>query len=339
MMSYIDNLAMTPSIFYSQSESFLPKFDFKSIHAIVPEWVRPMLFEIANFFNFSFPGNETMFNLIVLFSEIFAVGFAISYILTEILTSIILYFNEEKKNMPYHYTSEMESFLDIFFLLFPTFVVLYILLPTLGFLFNMELSADNAGYTTQLSVTGHQWYWSYEYTYYPKNPIIPSLKFLSETKIVEQYNSILASAVNGRLLSSDNPVLFPVKTPIITHVTSADVAHSWAIPQLGIKVDALPGKVASAILYADVCDTWYGQCSELCGPYHAFMPIELQSVTPRTFYIWLNCNNEEFKFYQKYLSVNDGILSEVQAKHKQMIATENRKILADKLEKFKKKEA
>lgn len=242
------------------------------------------MFFLANALYFSFPGSETMLNIIMLFLEIFIIGLAIFLILIEVLSALLIYFNEDVKMMPSHFTPEMESFLDIFFLIFPTLVIIYILVPTLGFLYASDFNIDTSNFTLTLSVVGHQWYWSYEYHIKGFNRIL--LMDFSESKDLYQWDSIMMDSWDRRLLTVDNPVLFPVLTPVLLQVTSDDVIHSWALPQLGIKVDALPGRIATVILHTYINARWVGQCSELCGAYHAFMPIVMESVTVRAFFVW-----------------------------------------------------
>jgi heme/copper-type cytochrome/quinol oxidase subunit 2 len=110
---------------------------------------------IGNLFQFGAPGNDTMFNLIILFSELMFIGFAITYLLFEVFEVIIDEFSSDYKRMPSNFTSEVESFLDIFFLLFPTAVIIYILIPTLGFIYSEDLTADSS-YAITITVVGHQ---------------------------------------------------------------------------------------------------------------------------------------------------------------------------------------
>jgi cytochrome c oxidase subunit 2 len=122
-----------------------------------------------------------------------------------------------------------------------------------------------------LKVIGHQWYWSYEYSdsSNPKN----ILNFDSYMKSEEDL-----TLGNFRLLEVDNRIVLPIKIHIRLLVTAADVLHSWAVPSLGIKVDACPGRLNQVFLFLKREGVFYGQCSEICGINHGFMPIVVQGV-------------------------------------------------------------
>jgi cytochrome c oxidase subunit 2 len=96
----------------------------------------------------------------------------------------------------------------------------------------------------------------------------------------------MVDSQTNRLLSVDNALVVPVDVPITLSITAFDVIHSFALPQLGIKVDAIPGRVAQALLVVNYTGTYYGQCSELCGVYHGFMPIVLEVVSLESFFDW-----------------------------------------------------
>jgi len=111
------------------------------------------------------------------------------------------------------------------------------------------------------------------------------------------FDSILdVDAVENVNLEVDRNVVIPTDIYISITVTSTDVIHSWAVPQLGIKIDAIPGRIANAVLYTFMDGVYYGQCSELCGVLHGFMPICVESVNIYLFFHWVFLNNEFFYF-------------------------------------------
>lgn len=137
-----------------------------------------------------------------------------------------------------------------------------------------------------LKVIGSQWYWSYEY------PLEDSKFFTakgSESLVFESYMIQEEDLVFGRLrlLETDEMVVLPVRTHIQVLITSSDVLHSWAVPSLGIKLDACPGRLNRVPLYISREGVYYGQCSEICGILHGFMPIAVQGVNVRSFSTWL----------------------------------------------------
>jgi cytochrome c oxidase subunit 2 len=137
-----------------------------------------------------------------------------------------------------------------------------------------------------LRVIGSQWYWSYEYPLEDSNFFISNG---SESLVFESYMIQEEDLVFGhlRLLETDELVVLPVRTHIRVLVTSSDVLHSWAVPSLGIKLDACPGRLNRVPLYISREGVYYGQCSEICGILHGFMPIAVQGVNVRGFSTWL----------------------------------------------------
>ena len=145
-----------------------------------------------------------------------------------------------------------------------------------------ELDVPKADLT--IKATGKQWYWSYAY---PDNG-----KF--------EFDSLLAcdearqKCQEPRLLTVDNEVVVPVNKVIRVETTGADVIHSWALPQMGVKMDAVPGRLNHTWFKATQTGTFYGECSELCGARHAFMPIEVKVVTDAEYAAWLAASKKKY---------------------------------------------
>jgi len=148
-----------------------------------------------------------------------------------------------------------------------------------------------------IRITGHQWYWTYEYTKYtfPNTEYLAnkqdSSSVLSDTEYSFTFDSYMKNTSDLklgqlRLLEVDNRVLLPTKTHIRLLVTADDVLHSWAVPSFGIKVDACPGRVSQASLYIKRSGHYYGQCSEICGFNHGFMPIVIRGVNKGMYILW-----------------------------------------------------
>ena len=131
-----------------------------------------------------------------------------------------------------------------------------------------------------IKIIGNQWYWAYEYSDYNIN---------DEDILFDSYMIPDDELEKGqfRLLEVDNPVVLPVNTHIRAIITAADVLHSWAVPSLGIKVDAVPGRLNQGSIFLKRLGTFYGQCSEICGVNHGFMPIAVKSVTLNRYIEWL----------------------------------------------------
>lgn len=172
--------------------------------------------------------------------------------------------------------------LEIVWTLIPSIVLIFIAIPSFALLYAMD---EVISPSITLKVIGHQWYWSYEYSDY-------YLSLFSASNTSLNYDSFMVpedELVPGelRLLEVDNSVVLPVKTHVRVIVTAADVLHSWAIPSLGVKMDAVPGRLNQASLFIKRCGTYYGQCSEICGVHHGFMPIVIDVVPLHQYILWV----------------------------------------------------
>jgi len=169
------------------------------------------------------------------------------------------------------------SLLEIVWTILPAVVLLIIAWPSFVLLYSLD---DYIDPTVTLKIVGHQWYWSYEYSDFAVEK--GSLNFDS---YMVASNDLTLGAF--RLLEVDNRVVLPVKTHIRLLITAADVLHSWAVPSFGIKVDACPGRLSQASLFIKREGTFYGQCSEICGVNHGFMPIVIRTVPVNIYTNWL----------------------------------------------------
>jgi len=186
------------------------------------------------------------------------------------------------KNNPVPSTTSHHTLLEIIWIVIPTIIVIIIAIPSV----KLILKQDTLPKTEMtLKVIGRQWYWSYEY------PDHNNIAFDSYMKKDEE---LLPK--DKRLLSTDNKVVLPVETYIKVQITSSDVIHAWAIPALGIKKDAVPGRLNEIWMYIEKPGTYYGQCSELCGILHAFMPIEIKAVSKENFKKWVTKASKEFAY-------------------------------------------
>nr|UEP16621.1 cytochrome c oxidase subunit II [Megalotomus costalis] len=166
--------------------------------------------------------------------------------------------------------------IEFFWTLMPAITLIFIALPSLHLLYLID-EVNNPMLT--LKVIGHQWYWSYEYSDFNNVEFDSYMKPTNELKNEE-----------FRLLEVDNRVILPFNTQIRVLVTAADVLHSWALPTLGIKIDAIPGRLNQGCFNINRPGIIFGQCSEICGANHSFMPIMIESVPNNKFINWLNSN-------------------------------------------------
>nr|YP_009258896.1 cytochrome c oxidase subunit II [Lophonectes gallus]AID59853.1 cytochrome c oxidase subunit II [Lophonectes gallus] len=162
--------------------------------------------------------------------------------------------------------------IEVIWTVLPAIVLILIALPSLRLLYMMdEVSSPHV----TVKAVGHQWYWTYEYTDYE------DLEFDAYMLPTSDLNP-----GQFRLLEADHRMVVPAESPVRMLVTAEDVLHSWALPALGVKVDAVPGRLNQTTFIVDRPGVFYGQCSEICGANHSFMPIVVESTPLEHFEGW-----------------------------------------------------
>jgi cytochrome c oxidase subunit 2 len=198
-----------------------------------------------------------------------------------LLLYVIWRFSEKRNPTPSKTTHN--TWIEIIWTVAPILILLAIVIPSFKLLYKADVVVD-----TELTVKaiGKQWYWSYEY---PDNG-----NFTFDATLVEKDDLDDPSLY---LLAADNAVVLPVDTKIKFLVTASDVLHNFAMPAFGIKIDAVPGRLNETWAYVPeefAGQIFYGQCSELCGPGHAYMPITIKMVSKEDFAAWVEVAQEEF---------------------------------------------
>lgn len=168
--------------------------------------------------------------------------------------------------------------IELIWTIIPSLILVVVALPSFALLYSIDEVIDPS---VTVKCVGHQWYWSYEYSDFEVQS--GTLNFDSYMIAQDELN-----IGDLRLLEVDNRVVLPVNTHIRVLVTACDVLHSWAVPSLGIKVDACVGRLNETSLFMLRQGVFYGQCSEICGVGHANMPIVVESVTVNDYISWLN---------------------------------------------------
>nr|APX39263.1 cytochrome c oxidase subunit 2 [Psylliodes affinis] len=163
--------------------------------------------------------------------------------------------------------------IEIIWTILPTITLIFIAIPSLRLIYILD-EMNNPSIT--IKTIGHQWYWSYEYSDFNNIEFDSYMIPTDETK-----------NFNFRLLEVDNRIIIPFESNIRMLVTAADVIHSWTIPSLGIKIDATPGRLNQISFIINRSGLFFGQCSEICGANHSFMPIVLESISPKVFTQWI----------------------------------------------------
>nr|YP_010235607.1 cytochrome c oxidase subunit II [Pareuchiloglanis sichuanensis]QTC33000.1 cytochrome c oxidase subunit II [Pareuchiloglanis sichuanensis] len=162
--------------------------------------------------------------------------------------------------------------IEIVWTMLPAVILILIALPSLRILYLMDEVNDPH---LTVKAMGHQWYWSYEYTDY-ENLTFDSYMTPTQDLLPGQF----------RLLETDHRMVVPMESPIRVLVSAEDVLHSWAVPALGVKMDAVPGRLNQTSFITSRPGVFYGQCSEICGANHSFMPIVVEAVPLKHFESW-----------------------------------------------------
>ena len=195
-----------------------------------------------------------------------------------VLVSIIYYYNTKKSAITHKYLNH-GTLIELIWTITPAFILIAIAFPSFRLLYLLD---EVISPTITIKVAGHQWYWSYEYSDY-----------ITEEGEAIEFDSYMVPDSDlelgqFRLLDVDNKVVVPADTHVRLIITATDVLHSFAVPSLGLKADAVPGRLNQTSFLAERTGTFYGQCSEICGVWHGFMPIAIESVSVMEFLNWLN---------------------------------------------------
>jgi len=212
-----------------------------------------------------------------------------SYILMPIITGIsilvlflLLYiafrFNSSRNQTASNTTHN--TVVEILWTVIPVVLLIIIAIPSFRLLYVSE-TIPKADLT--IKAIGNQWYWSYEYPDY--GDIVFDANMLNDDEL---------SDPKLRLLETDTQIVVPVNKVVKLQITSNDVLHAWTIPAFGVKMDAVPGRLNETWFKANQEGLFYGQCSELCGPKHAFMPINVKVVSEKEFEDWIGFAKEEY---------------------------------------------
>jgi len=218
---------------------------------------------------FQSPASEIMDSIISFHDYILAISFAIVLGVFALLVYVMVRFNAKKNKDPSTYSHN--TTLEIVWIVGAFLIVLSICFPTIKLLRKEEIIPHS---DMTIKVVGHQWYWTYSY---PDNN---SVTFDSNIKYDLKPGEY-------RLLEVDNKLVLPINTNIRILITASDVIHSWAVPALGLKKDAVPGRLNELWVNISKPGVYYGQCSELCGGLHGFMPIAVKAVEKEEFDVWI----------------------------------------------------
>jgi len=220
----------------------------------------------------SFEGIMELHNQIMFYLVIILLG------VSWVLTSIVINFNSNSNRIVHKYANH-GTFIELVWTVTPAAILIAIAFPSFKLLYLMDEVIDPA---MTIKALGHQWYWSYEYS-----------DFVNEDGESIEFDSYMVPAEELeegqlRLLEVDNRVVVPVHTHVRFIVSGTDVIHSFAVPSLGLKIDAIPGRLNATSVLIERPGVFYGQCSEICGVHHSAMPIAIEAVPLEQYLAWLN---------------------------------------------------
>ncbi|MFG5383876.1 MULTISPECIES: cytochrome c oxidase subunit II [unclassified Yoonia] len=199
---------------------------------------------------------------------------AITLFVTGLLVWVIVRYNETKNPTPARFTHN--SPLEVAWTVVPIVILVFIGAFSLPVLFKQQEIPEG---DINIKVTGYQWYWGYEYV----DEGVSFDSFMLTRDELEEFGY----SQDEYLLATDTAVVVPIGAKVVMQVTGADVIHSWTIPAFGVKQDAVPGRLAQLWFAAEREGIYFGQCSELCGKDHAYMPITVKVVSQETYDQWL----------------------------------------------------
>ena len=250
---------------------------------------------VAMQFSFQDPSTAVMEGIIDFHHDLMIVVVIISSLVSWLLFIIVWKFKESSYSsdkirlntqtlMLSHHTV-----LEVVWTIIPSLILLTIAIPSFALLYSMD---EIVFPQVTVKIIGKQWYWSYEYS---DNTIFTGEdNFLNFFFVPREFDSIMVATEDLkegelRLLEVDNAMILPIKTHIRLLVSASDVIHSWAVPSMGCKIDAVPGRLNQISVYIKRPGIFYGQCSEICGINHAFMPIVVHAVLCSD-YLWQMVN-------------------------------------------------
>jgi cytochrome c oxidase subunit 2 len=214
------------------------------------------------------PATPTMERLVAFHNQLLVIITLITLFVLGLLVYVMFRFNEKRNPTPSK--TSHNTVIEVAWTVVPVLILVYIAVQSFPFLYFADRTTDPE---MTLKATGHQWYWSYEYPDHGGVAIDANLNW--------------DATGEQRLLETDNHVVVPVNTRVRLLTTADDVIHAWAMPSFGVKLDSVPGRLNETWFEVLREGVFYGQCSELCGNGHAYMPIVVEAVSKEKFDAWI----------------------------------------------------
>ena len=246
----------------------------KSLFTIFFTFFVSNLYAVATDWQLSFqnPATDLMQEVVTLHNGILIVMTLITLFVLFLLFYVSFRFSAKRNPIPS--TTTHNTIIEILWTAIPIVILVVMAIPSFKLLYKQEKSDS---YDMTVKVIGHQWYWEYEYPDHGN--------FYFESYMIEEED---LQKGDLRLLTVDNPLVIPANKNIQILITAGDVLHSWAMPSMGIKTDAVPGRLNETWINVKEPGTYRGQCSEICGRGHGFMPVVVKVLPENEFMAWVN---------------------------------------------------
>lgn len=231
---------------------------------------------ILNNLGFQDPASPLMNGLISFHSDLWAVMLFIAGFVSFVL--FVTLFSGIKTSFKVHHN----SLIEIVWTTVPALILCIIAIPSFTILYGLD---EIVKPSLTIKAIGRQWYWTYEYGDYNDQTDLATNGLVFDSNYIEENDLEIGQL---RLLDVDNRLVVPVLKHIRLLTSAGDVIHSFAVPSLGVKLDAIPGRLNQTIMFINRQGVFYGQCSELCGPSHSMMPIVLEAVCEQDYCDWVN---------------------------------------------------
>lgn len=228
---------------------------------------------------FQTPVSPVMEGIINFHHDLFFFLVVVVIFVLYLLVRVVMLFNKDSNPTPIIVTHAPT--IEIIWTIIPALILIIIAIPSFSLIYSIDELVQPV---LTVKVIGHQWYWSYEFLnpnvilneYFKDDLTFDDVSFTFDSYMVAEED---LQDKTARLLEVDNKLYLPVEVNVRLLITSGDVLHSWAVPALGVKLDACPGRLNQTSVYIKRIGTFYGQCSEICGVNHGFMPIQVEGVT------------------------------------------------------------
>ncbi len=263
----------------------------------LPAWAQEQLPILgrpeADGIGFQTPATELMEDIVWLDNFLLITITAICLFVVGLLGWVIIRYNARRNPEPAKFTHNTP--LEVTWTVVPAFILVVIGVFSLPILFKQQIIPEA---DVTIKATGYQWYWGYEYVDHDiafESYMIGAPALGGDNSLTPETEAQLVAAGYSRdefLLATDTAVVVPVGKTVVMQVTAADVIHAWTIPAFGVKQDGVPGRLAELWFNAKKEGVFFGQCSELCGLNHAYMPITVKVVSEASYDAWLKANQE-----------------------------------------------